>query len=152
MTIRPAAQKDLSAIYSLICELESEVLSTEDFEKAFLSCLLAETIYCFVAENQNHVIGFLSLHIQTLLHHCGKVAEIQEFIVDENFRGQQAGTLLFQQAEQTARQQQCKIIEVTCNRRRTDAHRFYERQQMQPTHYKFVKVLSQEATLSGTSL
>ena len=62
----------------------------------------------------------------------------------ESRRGQGIGSLLFSDAEKAARTAGCLQLEVCCNRKRTDSHRFYEWQGMAASHFKFTEVLDGE--------
>ena len=74
-------------------------------------------------------------------------AELQEIVVARERRGQGLGGRLFSEAEKTAAAAGCLQLEVCCNRKRTDSHRFYERQGMAASHFKFTEVLGgQEQT------
>lgn len=77
------------------------------------------------------------VHVQKLLHHISKVAEIQELIVDPSFRGQGIGRYLFQKAQVVALENACTQLEVCCNQIRINSHKFYESQGMVNSHYKF---------------
>ncbi len=48
------------------------------FDMTFGKNLTSKSVFYWVIENNESVIGFVSLHIQELLHHQKKVAEVQE--------------------------------------------------------------------------
>lgn len=90
-------------------------------------------------ENSSEVIGLLHLRLENQLHHCGKTAEIMELIIQEGHRSEGIGGSLIKAAFEYAVKQDCVIFEVTSNRKRTDAHRFYQKNGMELTHYKFIR-------------
>lgn len=137
--IRPARITDIESIYDKICELEEEKLDKNTFNKIFEDNLKKDNIFYIVAEFQGKVIGFISLYIQKILHHGGNVAEIQELFVDSNIRGKSIGTKLIDYAKEIAQKQNCKMFEVTCNLKREKTHKFYEKEGLSKTHYKFTK-------------
>lgn len=134
--VRVAGEKDLGSIYRMICELENERLNKNIFGEIFRENLKKDNYY-LVAENEGNVVGMISLHTQRLLHHNGRVAEIQEFFVDENVRGLGIGKKLIEEIKAIAVKNSCKILEVTCNLKRIDSHRFYVNSGLAATHYKF---------------
>ena len=87
------------------------------------------------------MIGFVSLHIQELLHHQKRVAEVQELCVDEKFTGMGFGKLMLDKAIQEAEKQNCEIIELAASNKRVEAHRFYEREGWERSHFKFTRKL-----------
>lgn len=135
--IREAALADITHVYRLICELEDELLDYESFRQVYEYNL--ESAYCFycVASAENKIIGFISLHIQQLLHHCGAVGEIQEFYIDKDFRGQGIGRLLMNKVGAYAEAGNVKSLEVTSNKKRTENVKVYERLGFKLTHNKF---------------
>lgn len=147
MEIINARPEHFPQIYSLICELEEAPLDRTKLEAVYLQNLADPNIHYRVALENGEVVGFASVHVQHLLHHGGKIAELQEIVVAESRRGQGLGNLLFSEAEKTARAAGCLQLEVCCNRKRTDSHRFYERQGMAASHFKFTEALDgQEQT------
>ena len=94
-------------------------------------------IFYLVYEEKDEVLGFISVHIQRLLHHISNIAEIHELIVDEKVRGRGIGSQLFEKAKYIARKNGCIQLEVCCNQRRKESHKFYEGQGMKNSHYKF---------------
>ena len=125
MEIINARPEHFPQIYSLICELEEAPLDRAKLEAVYLRNLTDPGIHYLIALENGGAAGFASVHVQCLLHHGGKIAELQEIVVAESRRGQGIGSLLFSEAEKTARAAECLQLEVCCNRKRTDSHRFY---------------------------
>ncbi len=70
MVFRDAFENDLEKIYTLICELEKSILNFKDFNRVYLDNLEDKNIYYIIAEDEEkEIVGFISLHIQKLLHH-----------------------------------------------------------------------------------
>jgi PhnO protein len=136
--IRKATLNDLESIYQLLNHLEQSTLSRTAFEQIFEKNITDESVFYFVHEFGNHIIGFVSLHIQHLLHHTGKVGEIQELVVKDEWQGKSIGKNLLLIVKETAKAQGCVNLEVTCHQKRLKAHQFYEKVGMKKTHYKFV--------------
>lgn len=89
------------------------------------------------------IVGFVSVHIQYLLHHAGKVAEIQDLFIKTTYRNTGIGKELVQEAEKWSLENGARDIEVSSNRRREQAHRFYEREKYLKSHFKFTKQLTE---------
>jgi len=137
--IRPATGQDADILYQFLCDLEEMALNRNHFNATLERNLADPLIHYLIAECDGQVVGFVSCHIQYLLHHAGKVGEIQELYVLPPYRNQQIGQKLIQALEELARQQQLINLEVTANQKRTETHRFYQRWAFQPTHFKFVR-------------
>lgn len=135
--IRKAAPGDLEEIYRLICALEGQELDLAAFSEIFIDHLENPEISYLVYEHHNELLGFISIHIQNLLHHAAPVAEIQELIVAEKARRMGIGRLLFEAAKEDAASRNCLQMEVCCNQARKGSHRFYEAQLMTNQHFKF---------------
>jgi (aminoalkyl)phosphonate N-acetyltransferase len=142
-TIRMAEEKDSRIIYDFICALEETRFVPDAFEIIYRENIHSNDCVCLVAESPaNGIVGFINCHIQHLLHHCGKVAEIQELFVAEQYRGTGIGHHLTTAAEREIQLRGCVNFEVTAQNKRTDTHQFYERLGFVCTHRKFVKSLS----------
>ena len=94
-----------------------------------------------VAEEQGDIVGLLHMRMEFQLHHCGKVAEILELIVSQEVRSKGIGAALLKAARAQALQQHCIQFEVTSNRKREKAHRFYQREGLEQTHVKLTEAL-----------
>lgn len=77
-TIRCATQHDLEDVYRLICDLEGEPLNPIHFAQNYEANLADSNIHYLVTCEGDKVIGFLSMHVQAILHHERLTCEIQE--------------------------------------------------------------------------
>ena len=138
-TIRPADYQDVGTLYRFICELEETQLNAVAFRAVFQRNLTDKRVHYLVAEVNEDIVGFISCHVQYLLHHTGKVGEIQELYVMPEYRNQQIGRQLVAAMEELAEAHGFVNLEVTANQKRTHTHRFYQQLTFQPSHFKFVK-------------
>ena len=138
MKIIKADMNNLDAVYNLICELEDKNLDKYEFLRIYQENIADRNVHYLLAADGMNIIGFASLHIQKLLHHCAKIGEIQEIIVSEKAQNSGAGTELFNQLVKTAVSNNCLQLEVCTNKVRTQAQDFYVKQGMKQSHFKFV--------------
>ncbi|RCR71571.1 GNAT family N-acetyltransferase [Larkinella punicea] len=138
-TIRPADYQDVGTLYRFICELEETQLNAVAFRAVFQRNLTDKRVHYLVAEVNEDIVGFISCHVQYLLHHTGKVGEIQELYVVPEYRNQQIGRQLVAAMEELAEAHGFVNLEVTANQKRTLTHRFYQQLTFRPSHFKFVK-------------
>ncbi|HPJ38552.1 MAG TPA: GNAT family N-acetyltransferase [Spirochaetota bacterium] len=141
ITLHNADRDHANAVYNLICELEGETFHRDAFRAIYLVNLSNQRIRYRLAVKENRIIGFGSLHMQDLLHHCGRVGEIQELVVMPEFRNSGVGAILLKDLRAIADENGCVLLEVSCNRDRTDAQRFYEKNNLAKTHFKFTGIL-----------
>ncbi|WP_420147070.1 GNAT family N-acetyltransferase [Spirosoma sp.] len=111
------------------------------FLHAFRHNLTNPDVYYYVAERSSEIVGFVSCHVQYLLHHCGKVGEIQELFVRPDIRRQRIGQQLVSAIYSLAIQENFVNLEVTTNQKRIDTIRFYEREGFKRSHIKLVKLV-----------
>ena len=158
--IRKAEAEDREAVARLIEQLEEAPMDREVFNGVYLENLNNPQIVYLTALSEGKIRGFVSVHVQNLLHHIAPIAEIQELVVDEQARGQGLGKLLFGKAKEIAAQAGCPQLECACNQRRTSSHAFYKKQGMTCRHFKFtlplrptdVKAISDPSESSDCSL
>ncbi len=135
--IRKAVPEDVYIVYQLISELEECEFPESEFRQIFDEILNSSHHCIFLYENNSEIMGLLHLRLENQLHHCGKTAEIMELIIKNGYRSEGIGGSLFNAAFEYAVKQNCVIFEVTSNRKRADAHRFYQKNGMEHSHYKF---------------
>lgn len=142
MDIINAKLKHLNEVYDLICELEGEKMCKESFSTTYKTNLDTPNVFYRLVIDNEEVVGFASLHIQSLLHHGNRIGELQEIIIKHEKQGCGFGTLLFDDIKQKAEENGCIQLEVCCNQNRKASHMFYEKQCMNNSHYKFtIKML-----------
>lgn len=144
MIYRKATLMDCEKVYSLICELEGRELPFEKFREIYCEQLNSKRYYCLLGEENNDALAVLNLRFEEQLHHSECIAEIMEFAVKASCRRQGIGKEMFENAVRIAEAHGCAQMEVACNQLRTDAHRFYLREGMNNSHYKFLKRLTED--------
>jgi len=137
MEIIKASIDHLESVYKLLCELENDLLDKNDFSKIYKHNIKNDDVHYVLAVNDLNIIGFASLHIQKLLHHCSTIGEIQEIIVAKEQQGLGVGAMLFEELKKIATTNKCIQLEVCCNLARENSHKFYLKQGMKKSHYKF---------------
>ncbi len=137
--IRKAVPEDADIVYQLISDLEECKFPESEFRQIFDEILISRHHCVLIYENNSEVAGLLHLRLENQLHHCGKTAEIMELIIKDGHRSEGIGSSLINVAFEYAVKHNCVIFEVTSNRKRTDAHRFYQKNGMELTHFKFTR-------------
>jgi GNAT superfamily N-acetyltransferase len=141
MEIKSMSEEDLEDVTKLSFQL-GYPNSLLDVEQRFDEMKNDPRYALFVAKSDK-VLGFIQVNAEpgTLL--VGVRADVAALVVDEDFRGQGIGSLLVKRAEEWARENQFPLLRVRTNVKRTDTHRFYEREGFELTKnaYMFVKKL-----------
>lgn len=138
---RKSRLSDCNAVYDLICALESKQLPFENFREIYEEQINNKNYYCIVCEYDNNIIGVLNLRFEKQLHHAECIAEIMEFVINSSFRKNGIGKEMFNMACRISKDAGCTQIELATNRSRSGAHRFYSREGMNNSHFKFSKPL-----------
>src|SRR5690625_1076230 len=88
-----------------------------------------------VATENQVVIGCLQLTIIPGLARQGmKRAQIEGVRVDRDYRGKKIGEKLFKEAIAIAKSQECGLVQLTTDKQRGDAHRFYDKLGFSASH------------------
>ncbi|MBR0551367.1 GNAT family N-acetyltransferase [Stakelama marina] len=133
--IRDATADDLPAIIAL---LQQDQMGGEDDDPGPPLDDRYRTAFDAIADNPNdrllvgeldgRVVGTFQLtFIPGLLFHGGWRGLIEGVRVDSAVRGRQLGRQMMEWAIERCREKGCRIAQLTSNRARVDAHRFYER-------------------------
>jgi GNAT superfamily N-acetyltransferase len=137
--IRRAQPADTEAILALIAQLDYEPPMNLE-EKIRRLCAHPDEAL-LVYELDAEVVAFLSLHFIPQIATIGDFARISYFAVKDTARSYGIGQQLEAYITRLARERNCDRIEVHCHTRRTDAHRFYERQGYEESPKYFIKRL-----------
>ncbi|MEU9140131.1 GNAT family N-acetyltransferase [Streptomyces sp. NPDC048404] len=91
-----------------------------------------------VAVRDGRVIGTLQLTVIPGLSHRGATRSVIEAVrIHADERGSGLGTELIEWAVAESRRQGCRLVQLTSDASRTDAHRFYERLGFAASHVGF---------------
>ncbi|WP_353103415.1 GNAT family N-acetyltransferase [Myroides odoratus] len=140
MKIRTMEEKDAAVVADLLTQLGYP--DTLDFLPAKIVNMRQESREkLLVVEEQDQVIGFLSLSLIPQLAVRGDFMRISYFAVDAETRSKGIGKQVEDYVAALARQMGCNRIELHCHSRRTQAHEFYLRQGYEEVPKYFVKYL-----------
>jgi PhnO protein len=140
--IRKMNENDMLTVYEQICDLEANSFNIKLFESIFFQNINDnDKLYYLAEDNMGNCLGFVSCHLQLLLHHCGKVAEIQELFVKNEVRGKGIGKKLIGYIEGILKELDCVSFEVTAQNKRIETHEFYKNNGFKNSHLKFTKTI-----------
>ena len=133
--VRLATEADLPRLLDLLQQLSLDaprerVASPlpESYRHAFQEIEADERQQLFVVEDGGRVVGTVCLIIVPNLSHEGRpYALVENVVVDETERSAGYGELLMRHAIAEAQRAGCYKLALTSNKRRPDAHRFYQR-------------------------
>jgi GNAT superfamily N-acetyltransferase len=74
----------------------------------------------------------------------GKRAQIEAVRVSSKWRNENIGEMMFKWAMDYSREQGCVLMQLTTDKQRPDAHRFYDRLGFEPTHIGYKLLLTRE--------
>lgn len=131
VTYREAVRADLPAVIALLAD---DVLGKardftevdEAYEKAFADISADPRNQLVVAEQDAELVGCLQItYIPGLGRHGAERSLIESVRVRSDRRGQGLGRELMTWAIDQARQRGCPLVQLTTDKTREDAHRFY---------------------------
>jgi GNAT superfamily N-acetyltransferase len=140
--MRRATRQDVRRIVEMLADdaigATREALANplpQEYWDAFDAIEADPNQYLAVAEIDGAVVGCLQLTFQPGLTRLGMWRAIVEGVrVDSSRRGARIGETMIAWAIEEARRRRCGLIQLTTDKRRTDAHRFYERLGFAATH------------------
>lgn len=136
--VREASVKDFTDVYQFICELQGKVFDKETMQTLYSENISNANYIYLVACEDNTTMGYVSCHIQNLLHHAGKVAEIQEMFVLPTYRSSGIGKIMMGEIKKRVKEKGALQLEVTTRTIREKAIQFYIREAFQDSHKKLV--------------
>ena len=135
--LRPAVEADLPALVALLADdplgsgREASARTAEELEpyrRAFELIAADRAHALVVAVDGDVVVGTLQLSVLPGLSRRGALrGQIEAVRVRADHRGQGLGAAMIGWAVEEARRRSCSLVQLTTDKSRTDAHRFYER-------------------------
>ncbi len=148
VTFRPARKSDLNKIIALLADdklgmnRESAKGNEGVYEQAFAEIDADPNNMIYVAEDEGSVVGTLQVTFIANLTFIGARRALVEAVrIADSHQGQGLGGLMMQYVIDCARERGCKIVQLTSNKERPDAIRFYEQMGFLPSHVGFKKYL-----------
>ncbi len=149
LAIREARPEDLEAIIRLH---EEDSLGTHGdrwsadtrpaYEEALAAIRQSPDNHLFVAIRENAVVGTFQLtFIPNLTGRGALRCKVESVKVSAALRSQGIGARMMEHAEEVARARGARLLELTSNATRLDAHGFYERIGYEQSHKGFKKTL-----------
>jgi len=143
LAIRPAHEEDLGEILRM---LAAEALRPEDvgppapacYLEAFRAMQSDPDNRVYVAESDGRIAGTFQLtFIRHLMRSGTPVAQIEAVRVEPGLRNRGVGARMMRWAIERARERGCSRVQLTSDKRRGDAHRFYQRLGFARSHEGF---------------
>lgn len=142
LKFRRAIEADLPSIVELLRDdvlgSSRELSSSAGYEQyldAFRAIDSDKNQILAVADDNGEIVGTLQLTFITGLSRGGlKRGQIEAVRIASHRRGKKLGEKMFEWAVSECRNAQCGIVQLTTDKSRVDAHRFYEKLGFKPSH------------------
>ncbi len=145
LKIRVARNGDLEAVVRMMNggassqRIHWENGETETYEPAFSAIQQCPNTDIYVGElaEEGPVATFQLTYIKGLAFSGKPRAQIESMHTRADMRGKGLGKEMLAQAVKLARENGCCMVQLTSNKERSDAHRFYSSNGFVPTHEGF---------------
>ena len=145
LIFRRATEADVAMIIGLLADdilgASREATGAESYPQylnAFRVIDADATQFLLVVDDGTKIVGTLQLtFIPGLAHRALKRGQIEAVRVANNRRGEKIGEAMLNWAIEKCRREQCGIVQLTTDKTRTEAHRFYDKLGFQPSHIGF---------------
>lgn len=149
LSYRRAVESDLSKIIALLADdvlgSSREVQTPEvahRYRLAFAEIQADPNQFLCVVENNGDLVGTLQLSfIPGLARGGAKRGQIEAVRIASERRGGELGKAMFEWAIEQCRERRCSIVQLTTDKTRVDAHRFYDRLGFEATHVGYKLLL-----------
>lgn len=142
LTFRPACETDLFEIVEMLAvdplgELREDLRAPlpEAYRAAFSAIESDPNQLLVVAECNGAIVGTLQLsYLPGLARKGAWRGQIEAVRIAKDRRGGRLGEAMFAWAIDECRARGCTLVQLTTDKARPDAHRFYDRLGFEPTH------------------
>ena len=137
--VRDAKPADAARLVELIRYLGHEI--DEKSVRKNLSALKKTSETPLVATLGKDVLGLCGVSARVMIHRDAPIGRISPLVIAKEAQGHGIGRMLVEAAEEWMRKKGCKLVEVTSNDRRAQAHAFYRHMGYERTSMRFAKTL-----------
>ena len=145
ISFREATEADLGAIIALLADdplgnSRERVGGEIDpaYTAAFAAIVVSPDQELIVAELEGAVVGTMQLSFLAGLSRKGAMRGLIEAVrIGPHLRSQGLGARMMDWALDRFRQRGCKVAQLTTDKSRADAHRFYDRLGFKQSHYGY---------------
>lgn len=149
LIIREAQESDLPSLIGLFAADTAgghgdttDPCAHDDYLRAFRHIMASSDQTLYAAELAGEIVGTFQTIVITSLHGRGSSAMIIESVQTRaDMRGQGIGAAMINFSIDEAKGRGMRMVQLTSNAVRKDAHRFYERLGFKPTHLGFKMTL-----------
>jgi GNAT superfamily N-acetyltransferase len=137
--VRDAKPSDAARLAELIRYLGHEI--DDKAVRKNLSALNRAGETPLVATLGKDIVGLCGVSARVVIHRAAPIGRISPLVVAEAAQGHGIGRMLVDAAEAWMRKKGCKLVEVTSNDRRSEAHAFYRHMGYERSSIRFFKKL-----------
>jgi GNAT superfamily N-acetyltransferase len=149
LTFRRATEADVPAIIRMLADdrlgASRETLEAESLPRyldAFRIIDADANQFLLVVDDGTEIVGTLQLTFIAGLARGGLKRGLVEAVrVSSDRRGEKIGEAMLAWAVDKCRREGCGIVQLTTDKSRTDAHRFYDRLGFEPSHIGYKMML-----------
>ncbi len=151
MEIRSARKEDCESCMKLLKQLWSpeyeltsyirKELPPDKFHRIYDCILDNPNCEVIVAEMDGEIIAMLDMDFRESFFHGGLAMQVEDLIVDENYRRRGIGQRMVGLAEEIARRRNCTSIELNSDLYREETHKFWQAMGYQIEAYQLRKSL-----------
>jgi GNAT superfamily N-acetyltransferase len=149
LLIREAKESDLASLIGLFAADTmgghgdtTDPSAYDDYANAFRVITASSNQTLYAAELGGEIVGTFQTIVVTSLHARGSSVMIIESVQTRgDMRGQGIGAAMISFCIDEAKSRGMRMVQLTSNAARKDAHRFYERLGFKPTHLGFKMTL-----------
>jgi GNAT superfamily N-acetyltransferase len=146
---RRATEADVPAIIAMLADdmlgASREATARENLSQylsAFRTIDADANQFLLVVEDEGKIVGTLQLTFIAGLARGGLKRGLVEAVrVASDRRGEKIGEAMFAWVLEKCRHEQCGIVQLTTDKSRTEAHRFYDRLGFEPSHIGYKMML-----------
>jgi GNAT superfamily N-acetyltransferase len=142
---REAQLQDLSSLIHMLADDElgqtredDSIPPNQNYIDAFKSISCDPNNELIVVQDEGHIVGMLQLTFIPYLSHIGSWRCLIESVrIHSAYRGKGLGTEFFQWAIERAKDKNCRMLQLTSDKQRISALRFYENLGFKASHEGF---------------